>query len=71
MIRLRSEYEQSLDRCYTEQRLAAEYIANGGQDTAGAKDGLFDWYAEEVLIRTGEGKHDSFYIRAKCATAHS
>lgn len=40
-----------LDRCLREQRECREYLAGDGPDKAGALDGLYDWLAEEVLIR--------------------
>ena len=40
-----------------EQRECAEYLQGDGDDKVGARLGLADWTAEEVLMRTG---YDSF-----------
>ena len=44
--------DSEIARCIAEQRAAADYIASGGNDTAGAWMAVCDWLAEEAILRT-------------------
>lgn len=41
--------DPSIQRCRDEQLRCAEYIMRGGDDIQGARRGLSDWMAEEIL----------------------
>ena len=49
-------------RCIAEQRAAADYIAAGGTDTAGAWMAVCDWTMEEAVIRSERtsGEYEAF-----------
>lgn len=49
---VRRGMNSEIARCIAEQRAAADYIAAGGADTAGAWMAVCDWLTEEAILRT-------------------